>query len=92
MLLKLLKRALILFVTLVGIMAAAIGALVWYHLQIANPCPTDGLLNGEPVTCFYRVQPTGDWFSVIGALAIGFAVCLAISWLSVRLGRPSSEA
>ena len=92
MLLKVLKRALVLFLALAGITGAAIGAIVWYHIRIANPCPADGLLNGEPVTCFYRVQPTGDWFSAIGALAIGFAVCLAISWLSVRLGRPSSEA
>jgi hypothetical protein len=92
MLLKILQRALILFVTLVCISAAAVGALVLYHLRIANLCPANGLLNGEPVTCFYRVQPTGDWFSAFGALAIGFAVCLAISWLSVRLGRPASEA
>jgi hypothetical protein len=92
MLLKILKRAFVLFLVLVGITGAAIGALVWYHVRIANPCPADGLLNGEPTTCFYRVQPTGDWISAIVALAIAFAVCLAISWLSVRLGRPSRKA
>jgi hypothetical protein len=92
MLLKILKRALLLFLGLVAISAAAIGGLVWYHVRIANPCPADGLLNGEPVTCFYRVQPTGDWVSAFGAFAIGFVICLLISWLSFKRGRSSSEA
>jgi hypothetical protein len=91
MLLKILKRTLVLFLALAGISAAAIGALVWYHLRIANPCP-DGLLNGEPVTCFYRVQPTGEWLSLIVLIVGGFAVCLLVSWLSLKLGRSSGEA
>jgi disulfide bond formation protein DsbB len=89
MLLKVLKRTLMLFLALSGILGAAIGALVWYHIRIAKPCPTDDLLNGEPVTCFYRFQPTGDWFSALGALAIGFVICLLVSWLSFKLDRPT---
>ena len=89
MLFKVLKRTLMLFLALLGILGAATGALVWYHVRIANPCPTDGLLNGEPVTCFYQIQPTGDWFSALGALAIGFVICLSASWLSFKLGRPT---
>jgi hypothetical protein len=92
MLLKVLKRTLVLFLALTGISAAAIGVLVWYHVRIANSCPSDGLLSGEPVTCFYRVQPTGDWLSAFGVLAIGFAICLLASWLSFKLGGPYSEA
>jgi hypothetical protein len=92
MLLKVLKRTLILFLALAGLLAAAIGALVWYHVRIANPCPSDGLLNGEPVTCFYRLQPTGNWLSLVVFIVAGLAVCLLVSWLSLKLGRRSGEA
>jgi hypothetical protein len=87
--LKVLKRALVLFLALTGGSAAAISALVWYHTRIANPCPTDALHNGEPITCFYKIQPTSDWLSALGALAIGFVVCLLVSWLSLKPGKPS---
>lgn len=90
--LKILKRTLILFLALTGTLAAAIGALIWYHVQIANPCPSDELFNGKPVTCFYRVQPTGEWWSLLVFIATGFAFCLLVSWLSLKLGKTSGAA
>ena len=92
MLLKVIKRALAFYLTLIGVSVAAIGALLWYHLRLANPCPVSAPLSGDPATCFYRIQPTGDWQSAFVVLVGGLAVCLLISWLSFKFGRPSGEA
>ena len=90
--LKVLKRALVFFLALIGLSVAAIGALLWHHLRLANPCPASDSLTGDAATCFYRVQPTGDWQAALIVLAAGFAICFLISWLSFKLGRPSGEA
>ncbi|HUH91163.1 MAG TPA: hypothetical protein VLZ76_10985 [Lysobacter sp.] len=65
MLLKVLKRALVLFLTLIGVSTAVIGALLRHHIRLANPCPTNDPFNSEPVTCFYQVQSIGDWLSAL---------------------------
>jgi hypothetical protein len=49
------------------------------------------MFNGEPVTCFYRVQPTGEWLLLLALIAAGFAFCLLVSWLSLKLGKTSGE-
>jgi len=90
--LKVLKRALALFLVLIGISVAAIGALLWHHLRLVDPCVANDQLNGSTATCFYRVQPTGDWQLALVVLAVGLTICLLISWLSFKLGRPSGEA
>ena len=92
MALKIIKRALLLFLGLSCITVAAVGLVVWHHMHIANPCLSDGLINGESATCFYRVQPTGDWLSAVSMLAGGLALSLLASWLSFKLGRPAAEA
>lgn len=92
MALKVLRRALLLFVALISLAAAAVGAIAWHHMRIVGPCPPDGLPNGQPVTCFYRVQALGDWWYAMGAIAVGFVACLLVSWLSFKRRRPVSGA
>lgn len=91
MLLNVLKRALFLFLVLIGISTAAIGGIIWYHIRIANPCSASDLLNSEPITCVYRVQHIVDWPTTLSTLAIGFVICLLASWLSYKFGRASNE-
>ena len=92
MLFNTIKRTLVLFATLLGISAAAMGAILWHHTRLASPCATNNPLNGEPVTCSYLIQPAGDMLSAVVILVVGFAICLLISWLSFKSGRPSDEA
>ncbi|WP_148040985.1 hypothetical protein [Montanilutibacter psychrotolerans] len=78
MLLNVLKRAAVLFLTVAGVSTAAVAALAWYHVRIA--CPAN-------FVCYLRMQPTGDWLAPFAVAAVGFAVCLLVSLLSVKLGR-----
>jgi hypothetical protein len=86
---KVLKRAALLFLAVIGIASAIVGLLLWHHTRLANPCPSDGILNGEPVTCYYRVEFMGidGWPWALGVLLLAFAACVLASWLSQKLRR-----
>ena len=87
---QIIKRAALLFLIPLCAVAASIGAVLWYHIRIANPCSADDMLNGEPATCYYRVQPTGlgDWPWILAMLLVYSAVCVLVSWLSLRRRQP----
>ncbi len=92
MMLKVLKRALLLFLAIAGLSAAGIGTLFWHHWRLSSICSLNDQLDAESSTCFYRVQPTGDLLSVLVFLAMVVASCLLISWLSFKLGRHAGKA
>lgn len=89
-----LRRAAALFVACIAIVVASIGGLAWYQLRIANPCPADGTVDGNAVTCYHRLTFTGldEWPWLAAALVAGFGVCIAVSWLSLRRRSSSSWA
>ena len=85
MFLKVLKRAALLFLVLVGFAAAGVGLLLWHHIRVANPC-----LSGDgPATCYYRVHFMGldNWPWALGTLLLAFGACVLASWLSQRVRR-----
>lgn len=82
---RILKRALLLLLALLGAGAVAICALFLYLAYIVAPCP-------PAVRCYYQLHPTGDWISGLVSLAVVFSLCLLVSWLSFRIRKPSGRA
>ncbi|MBX9402540.1 hypothetical protein K4L06_14615 [Lysobacter sp. BMK333-48F3] len=82
---RILKRALLLLLALLGAYAAAICVLFLYIAYVVAPCPPTG-------KCYYQLHHTGDWISSSASLAVAFLLCLPVSWLSFRIRKPSGRA
>ncbi|WP_349811230.1 hypothetical protein ABQ179_023175 [Xanthomonas dyei] len=71
--------------SLISVPACVTGLALWYHSRLANPCPDGALINGEPATCFYRIEWMEKWPMIAVVLVVGFAFCLLASWLSFKI-------
>ncbi|MCC4605673.1 hypothetical protein HG421_18770 [Xanthomonas campestris pv. badrii] len=85
---KLLIRAGVLMLVLTSVLACGTGLALWYHSRLATPCPDGARINGEPATCFYRLEWTAGWPMLAVVLVAGSAFCLLFSWLSLKIQSP----
>ncbi|MFO3706346.1 hypothetical protein ACI6Q5_15545 [Xanthomonas codiaei] len=85
MLRKVLLRAGLAMLALSSLAACVTALALWSHSRLVGSCRTVTVLNGDPVTCFYRVEWMPDWPTAAVVFAAGASFCLLASWVSFHL-------